>query len=102
MKPGGRLVVSDLVSGTAIPEVLGQFPDVISGCLPVPQQDYLAGLEAAGFVDIEVTQVRPFAEDRLPVNPDVLKRVEEAGGALGELAAFTRSAASAIIRARKA
>jgi SAM-dependent methyltransferase len=102
LAPGGRLVVSDLLSGTETPKILNQFPEIVSGCLPIPQASYVAGLEAAGFTEVAIIDERAFAEDKLPVNADVLRKVEQAGGQLGELAAYTSSAKAAIIRARKA
>ena len=101
LAPGGRLVVSDLLSGTDTPEILNQFPEIVSGCLPIPEGSYVGGLEAAGFTDVEIIDERPYAEDKLPVDADVLRRVEAAGGQLGDLAVYAKSAKSAIVRARK-
>ncbi len=102
LKPGGRLVVSDLISGLNPPEILSQFPEIISGCMPIPQDEYVGGLEAAGFTQVEVIEERYYAQDRLPVNSEVLKRVEDAGGQIGEVAAYVNSARSAVIQAIKA
>lgn len=102
LAPGGRLVVSDLLSGRDTPKILSQFPEIVSGCLPIPESSYIGGLEAAGFTDVEIIETRYYAADKLPVNAEVLQKVQEAGGELGELAEYTGSAKSAIVRARKA
>lgn len=102
LKPGGRLVVSDLLSSVDTPKILKHFPEIVSGCLPVPEKDYLSGLEAAGFTSVEIIHEQAFAKEKLPVNPEILEKVEAAGGKLGELAGYTGSTRSAIIRAQKA
>ncbi|MGB3713174.1 MAG: arsenite methyltransferase [Candidatus Promineifilaceae bacterium] len=59
LKPGGKLAVSDIVTDGPLPnEVkasLAGWAGCVSGALEV--SDYVAGLEQAGFIDIEVTPV---------------------------------------------
>jgi SAM-dependent methyltransferase len=56
LKPGGRLSVSDVLAERSLPESLRadleSWGACVSGALPVTE--YVAALEAAGFVDIQV------------------------------------------------
>ena len=71
LKPGGRLVVSDLLSAVNPPRILDQFPEIVSGCLPIPQDDYVGGLEAAGF-----TEVAFGARNEAPEEPEFPNEAE--------------------------
>jgi SAM-dependent methyltransferase len=102
LKPGGRLVISDLVSDTRPPAVLEESLEIMSGCLPVPQHEYVASLEAAGFSDVTITRQRPFAAEQMPVDNEALERLEAGAVGSGELTAYASSARSAILTAHKA
>lgn len=101
LKPGGRLVVSDLVSDVRTPEFVAQFPELVGGCLPVPREDYVRGLEAAGFTDVVIVDERPYPREQLPVDAELAARMRDAGTQLGDLDAYLGSARSATIRAWK-
>lgn len=59
LKPGGKFSVSDIVTQGPLPEAvktsLSAWAGCVSGALEV--DEYIAGLEAAGFVDIDVRPV---------------------------------------------
>jgi arsenite methyltransferase len=59
LKPGGRLAVSDIVTGGPLPEAvkndLAAWAGCVAGALDVA--DYVAAIKAAGFVDVELTPV---------------------------------------------
>jgi len=58
LKPGGRLEISDIVSGGNMPESLrknqGEWAACVSGALP--EQEYTDLIRAAGFTDLKVTR----------------------------------------------
>jgi arsenite methyltransferase len=56
LKPGGRLMVSDIVLKTELPEFIRNSIIAYVGCLSgaVLKHEYLAGIEAAGFDDVQV------------------------------------------------
>lgn len=56
LKPGGRLMVSDLVLLMPLPEVLRQSMDAYAACLAgaLVKDDYLAAIRDAGFSQMEV------------------------------------------------
>jgi SAM-dependent methyltransferase len=59
LKPGGRLAVSDIVSDGPLPEEvksnLAAWAGCVAGALDV--KEYVAAIEAAGFVDVNITPV---------------------------------------------
>lgn len=56
LKPGGRLMVSDLVLLGRLPEALRQDPDAYAACVAgaLPKEEYLSAIRAAGFQEVEV------------------------------------------------
>lgn len=64
LRPGGRLVVSDIVSSGPLPEAIRRQPEAWAGCVAgaEPIADYLAHIRAAGFIDVEMIA----ASDALP------------------------------------
>jgi len=59
LRPGGRLVVSDIVSAAPLPDAL-KTPELWSACLAgaLPEADYLGLVARAGFTSIEVLSKR--------------------------------------------
>ncbi|TAM57009.1 MAG: arsenite methyltransferase [Acidobacteria bacterium] len=56
LKPGGRLMVSDLVLARPLPDSVARSVAAYAGCIAgaMLKDDYLAAIRAAGFVDVEV------------------------------------------------
>jgi arsenite methyltransferase len=56
LKPGGRLIISDIVSERALPDEIKGDPDAWAGCIAgaLEQQEYLEKIKKAGFDDVEV------------------------------------------------
>jgi len=56
LKPGGRLIVSDIVSERAFPDEIKNDPDAWAGCIAgaLEQQEYLGKIREAGFRDLQV------------------------------------------------
>ena len=56
MKPGGRLVVSDVVATAELPDVMRSDPNLYTACIAgAPLVDEVkAMLEEAGFVDVQI------------------------------------------------
>jgi len=57
LKPGGRMVVSDIVA-EELPDAVRSDPALYSSCLAgaISEAEYLAGLERAGLVEVEVRE----------------------------------------------
>ena len=55
LRPGGQMLVSDIVA-ESLPEEIRSLPAAYSSCIAgaISEADYLAGLRAAGLIDVEV------------------------------------------------
>ena len=62
LKPGGRLIVSDIVAERTLPDEIKNDPDAWATCIAgaLEQQEYLRKMKKAGFDDVEVTLKREF------------------------------------------
>jgi SAM-dependent methyltransferase len=65
LKPGGRLMVSDLVLERPLPEAISQDLDAYGACIAgaLLRADYLAAIEAAGFEAVSVVGERRYGLD---------------------------------------
>lgn len=61
LKPGGRAVISDIVSDREIPVALQNNPELWSGCLSGAFRDdlFLEAFESAGFLGLEILERQP-------------------------------------------
>lgn len=57
LKTGGKLAVSDIVTDGPLPQVIKSSLSAWAGCVAgaLDVKEYIAGIEAAGFVDVELT-----------------------------------------------
>ena len=101
LKPGGRLVISDLVCRAPVPAALREKAEAVTTCLPVEEHDYLADLEAAGFTAARVTNARPYPREAMSSEPLARKILEEHPEIAESLEEFASSVHGAIIEARK-
>lgn len=55
LRPGGRLVVSDMVAKAELPEEIRGNPDLWAGCVAgaLPEEEYLETIRQAGFAPVE-------------------------------------------------
>jgi ubiquinone/menaquinone biosynthesis C-methylase UbiE len=60
LRPGGRIVVSDMVSDLPVPEVLAGNLDAVAACLPTHREKYLEDFRAAGFADVRIVSETPY------------------------------------------
>ena len=74
LKPGGRIIVSDIVSEGMLPDGIKNNPDAWAGCIAgaLEQQEYLGKIREAGFHDLQVV---PNGEFRVE-NPESMETVE--------------------------
>lgn len=92
LKPGGTMLVSDIVARD-LPSELLSIPSLYSSCVAgaISEEDYLAGLREAGMVDVQVldrliydaAQIAGFAQTALG---DALDRAPEAASRVGSYA----------------
>jgi len=62
LKPGGRLVVSDVVLLKPLPEALRESEDLLIGCVANAEmkEDYITLIRGAGFHEVGVLQERVY------------------------------------------
>ena len=71
LRPGGRLMISDLLSDRAVPDFIAASNESLVGCLPVQVAEYEADLAAAGFVEVAVEFGRPYPSQHILGDPRV-------------------------------
>lgn len=97
LKPGGRLVISDMVSDVAVPELLRDNLDAVAACLPVDRTRYLEDLRAAGFAGARITSERRYPAEYILDDPGVQAFLDEHADQRQELEAFARSICGATL-----
>jgi ubiquinone/menaquinone biosynthesis C-methylase UbiE len=78
LKPGGRLMVSDIVLLTELPEALKNSIEAYIGCLSgaVLRNEYLGTIKAAGFKDVKVIDETSFPAELLANDPTAKQLIE--------------------------
>jgi SAM-dependent methyltransferase len=101
LRPGGRVVVSDVVLDAPLPEAIADSVAALTGCVAgaAMRADYLHTIADAGLGDIEVVDDKSFGEMALTMVPDSLLREFEAAGV--DVRAVARSVRSVTVRAWK-
>ncbi len=101
LRPGGRLVVSDVVLDAPLPAWAAEQAVAIAGCVAgaALRTDYLGAIRSAGLVDVEVLGDKDFGQVALALLPKNV--LAEARAANVDVESIARSVRSLTIRARK-
>lgn len=101
LRPGGRVVVSDVVLDAPLPEAVAASVAALTGCVAgaAMRTDYLRTVAEAGLRDVEVVDDKPFGEMALPMIPETLLATMKAGGV--DVLAVARTVRSITVRAWK-
>ena len=101
LRPGGRVIVSDIVLDASLPPFVAESVAALTGCVAgaALRADYLATIAAAGLTEIEVVNDRNFGELADSMVPDDMRRQAAELGV--DVAAVGRTIRSLTIRARK-
>lgn len=91
LKPGGRVVVSDMVSDLPVPDVVAGSLDAVAGCLPTPRERYLEEFRAAGFADARITEEKKYPSSYILADAGVEAFIAANEGARAQLEAFADS-----------
>ena len=102
LKPGGRLVISDLVCDVPIPARLREKAESVTACLPVEREAYLGQLRAAGFVDVGISAGQPYPPEAASSSPIAQRIAAEEPALAASLDAFADSVSGVIIEGRRA
>ncbi len=101
LRPGGRLMISDLVSELPVPAVVVENADAFVSCLPVQRDLYLDRLRQAGFQDVQVVEESQFATDHLQEDSSIGELLARSGLSRAVIDEFSRGVRSAKIAALK-
>jgi len=79
LKPGGRLMVHDIVLEQELPAVIRDSAAAYANCIAgaMLREDYLAAIRGAGFESIEVRESQQFPLDNIISDPTIKKVLEE-------------------------
>jgi SAM-dependent methyltransferase len=102
LKPGGRLVISDLVCDVPIPATLREEAEAVTACLPVEREDYASQLRTAGFVDVTISDGQRYPREALTSTPIGKKIAAEEPELMDSLDEFADSVRGVIIEGRRA
>jgi len=101
LRPGGRVVVSDLVSDRAVPDVVAGSLDAVAGCLPTLRERYLEDFRRAGFADVRITDEKQYPTDYILADEGVRAFLRSHPESRDELVAFAGSIFGAHFEASK-
>jgi arsenite methyltransferase len=103
LKPGGRLMVSDLVLLAELPKVVQDSVAAYVGCLAGASMkaDYLRAIELAGFKDVQVKSEDPFPVELMQNDPTAQAIVKDLDVTREEVARIAGTIVSVKVSARK-
>lgn len=101
LKPGGRIMISDLTSGQQTPTFLLENTEAFVGCLPVQRDEYLEGLRSAGLEDVEFAEEKAYPTALLASDPAVKGYIEDHPEEEEAIFGFMDSIRSGMIKGRK-
>ncbi|MYE14933.1 MAG: arsenite methyltransferase [Gemmatimonadetes bacterium] len=101
LKPGGRVMISDLVSSRPMPDFVANSKESLVGCLPVRIAEYEADLAAAGFTGISVEKRQRYPSDHILADPQVQQVIRRNPTREAEVRDFAQSIHGGAIQAVK-
>ncbi|MXX55816.1 MAG: arsenite methyltransferase [Gemmatimonadetes bacterium] len=101
LKPGGRVMISDLVSSRPMPDFVANSKESLVGCLPVRIAEYEADLAAAGFTGISVEKRQRYPSDHILADPQVQEVIRRNPAREAEVRDFAQSIHGGAIQAVK-
>jgi len=103
LRPGGRLMVSDLVLTAPLPKAVQESVAAYVGCLAGAslKTDYLRAIEQAGFESVEVASEESFPVDLMQNDPTAQAVVKDLDVPRDELARIAGTVVSVKVSARK-
>lgn len=103
LRPGGRLMVSDIVLKDELPAFIRGMEEAYTGCIAgaMLKKDYLGAIVAAGFSDVRVVSEKKYSLQPFLDKPGVEARIKRRGITKEQLDAVRGSVWSAYIFAVK-
>lgn len=101
LRPGGRVMISDLVSDRPMPDFVASSKESLVGCLPVGIAEYQADLAAAGFTAIGVDKRQRYPSEHILSDPRVQEVIRRDPAREAEVHSFVESIYGGTIQAAK-
>jgi len=103
LKPGGRLIVSDIVLVKELPPVIKNSVEAYVGCLSgaITEDEYVRTVEEAGFQDVGLLARSPFPIECMANNPTAKVVIATCNITADELEGIARSVVSITVNAIK-
>ena len=103
LKPGGRLMVSDIVRLKDLPAFIRESVDAYVGCISgaMLKDAYLDAIKAAGFGDVKVVEEATFPIDYITSDPTAQAIVEDMKAPMEKVQEFANSVLSVRVQARR-
>ncbi|MGY8797934.1 MAG: arsenite methyltransferase [Longimicrobiales bacterium] len=101
LKPGGRVVVSDMVSDLPVPLVLQGNLNAVAACLPTYRDTYMQQFRDAGFADVRITEEKLYPASYILTDPGVQDFIRQNPDEESTLTDFAGSIAGAHFEATK-
>ena len=103
LKPGGKLMVSDMVLLKELPDVIHDSIDAYVVCVAgaMRKEDYLGVIEGAGFQEVTIEGESHFPAELIALQPVVNEVVDKLNISMDELLEIGRSVVSMKVSARK-
>ena len=81
LKPGGRIMISDIVTLRELPNAIRNSIEAYIGCLSgaIRKDEYLQKIERAGFQDVKVMGETSFSVEFIVNDPTVKAKIEKTG-----------------------
>jgi len=103
LKPGGRLMVSDIVLTKALPDMVRQSVQAYIGCIAgaALESEYLGAIEGAGFQDVRVKDEAGIAADSMendPIASAIAEDLKLTGEQIADLAGTIKSIRVAAVK----
>ncbi len=96
LKPGGRLMVSDIVTFKELPKPIKESAAAYIGCLSgaIKKSDYLKAIKAAGFKDVKIVEENIFPLESMANDPTAKAIMDNIKITLEEIRELAASVAS--------
>ncbi len=103
LKPGGRVMISDIVLLKSLPGFVRKSIDAYVGCVAgaLLKDDYLAAITSAGFKNVNVIDENPFTIMAVPTDPYLQSLIDKFNGSPEQLKDISDSIVSIKVEGKK-
>jgi SAM-dependent methyltransferase len=103
LKPGGRMMISDIVLLKSLPDFVRESIDAYVGCVAgaLLKDDYLTAITSSGFKDVNVVDEKPFTIMAIPTDPYLKSLIDKFNASPEQLRDISESIVSMKVEGKK-